>query len=74
VRQSWRTIVLSRGKQGAKAMREFYRDLHKAHPELEEKVGKNERKGGMKGGRFACSSCVGREAGLGCLLWLHFYR
>jgi len=35
---SWRTIILSRGKQGAKAMREFYRDLHKAHPELEQKV------------------------------------
>lgn len=38
VKQSWRTIVLSRGKQGAKAMREFYRDLHKAQPDLEEKV------------------------------------
>lgn len=38
VKQSWRTIILSRGKQGAKAMREFYRDLHKAHPDLEEKV------------------------------------
>lgn len=36
--KSWRTIILSRGKQGAKAMREFYRDLHKAHPELEQKV------------------------------------
>lgn len=38
MKQSWRTIILSRGKQGAKAMREFYRDLHKAHPDLEEKV------------------------------------
>ncbi len=34
MQKSWRTIILSRGKQGAKAMREFYRDLHKVRRAL----------------------------------------